>query len=414
MPVQFGGIGGSSTMVGGGIRRGKEKSKKKKKKKKKIIPENNDGGSSGKQYCDAISFKHVPHNTRLDTKDDSVKETLYSLTIAILNLDNEEMKKEITSINIKPPGALQQFACNPSAGPLLIVLLRVLTHSSSSIENDAATKIDQNDQKQIEKKLFDIRLGINTIEPRFQIGSFVEKLVYRILCWDCNVDNKSQKYVGDVIFGLSGEAHGSHLLECILRLAHDQLFHDILETGGFIQNKYLMEYVKHDVSNFVIQTLLCSIRTNDQAEQLINCLCCQIDDGYLLDKKNRRRGVLWRTVELSTKFKIGQKKLLESILKGFKIVLLPENEPNIESELTNTKLQINNDVTMTDCISDLISFSFPDKEGGKIGLDSSGVRTVYNLLRFSPKLCGGTLESICNYDSTKLEHLANDGLASRW
>ena len=113
-----------------GPQRGKLKSKKK--KKKKFIED----GSSVTNNASYSDYKLVG-NPRLDPMDQATKDCFNNLVFEMTQLDISCSELEKPS----DPGELQQFACNPSAGPLLIVLLRILTLQGSEISKDETKKM---------------------------------------------------------------------------------------------------------------------------------------------------------------------------------------------------------------------------------------------------------------------------------
>jgi len=406
---------------GGGIRRGKYKAKKKKKNKASIhasdSPKNNQSSAlaMGK-------VKRVVHS-RIDTSDEIIRECLYSFARALTNgnFDSKTFSLNQNNDNPTKPGELQELLCHPSAGPLFIVLLRVFTYLDH-FSNDPKYHIDEEqkyskeshdlEQDQIDnnKIISDFRLGIQPSEPKFSPSSMGEALVHIFLCWDKGSNDAEQKYASDVIYGLSGEQRGSHLLECILRICHDHLFQSIGTAGGFFQSDSFDEYSKHDVSNFVIQTFLYNIRTRSQVENAIKCIEPLIGNGYLLNPRNKRRGILWRTVEMSANYRIGQETILKNLRKGFSCI----KSGTESSGQTEDQDQDRTLMKLEHCIPELIGFVAPEKEGMRIQLDTAGTRTIYHLLRFVPRLCNETLSGIVNgFSAQELECIANDGLGSR-
>ena len=380
-----GGAGG--IMQSGGARRGKVKTKKKKKKNKSVMMA--DGVSSA-----ASSARYeLIENPRVNSKDHDVENCLHSFIYELTQLDlNESDDKETCS---SQPGELQQFACHPSAGPLLIVLLRILVNHSEEQNNGGKTlKTSDVDQEEANNNISNFRLGINATEPKYMEGSKADKFVKCLLCWE-NADSNQQEKAGDIIYGLSGETRGSHVVETILRTANDAFYDKFCEAGKFLQVDTFADYSRHEVSNFVIQTLLNTARTREQVQQLIKCAEGLINDGYLLDKKNQRRGVLFRVVEMAAKHRIGQETILKCIRKGF------------------GSLQSDGSLPIEDCITKLIDFHEPEEGKRFAELDAIGARTIYQLLRFVPRLCSGILDGIVTkYDVSELISMCNDGLAS--
>lgn len=279
-------------MVSGGTRRGKLKDKKKKKKKKAAEVE---GNGSVLNTASFSNYKIVT-DTRFDINDSSIHETFFSFMWELTGIDFKDAHKEQDN----EVGDLQQLTCNPSAGPLLIVLLRILTLSFSSIEikKKNLDDIGKNDEKDITE----FRLGIIPQQLYFDSGSYAEILAKQILCWDNTINDAiEQKQSGEIIYGLSGETRGSHMLEMLLRTSNDIFYEQICQAGRFLNRDAFVEYTEHDVSNFVIQTLLNTVRTRSQAESVIKCIEEIISNGYILDARNKRRGLFWRVCEMAGK-----------------------------------------------------------------------------------------------------------------
>ena len=375
------------TMESGGTRRGKVKSKKKKKKNKSVMTA--DGVSNNASHA---QYKKV-ENGRLDATDDGVKDCLYSFIYELTQLDLKSDEDEVS----QQPGELQQLASNPSAGPLLIVLLHILIQTSESSVSTAGKEEPETDQDKANKSISDFRLGIHAPPTQFSKGSPAEKLAKCLLCWDDSTeDGKQQEKAGDIVYGLSGETRGSHVVETLLRTSNDSFYESFCNAGKFFEPEAFADYAHHDVSNFIVQMVLNTARTREQVECLIKCVEGLINDGYVLDAKNRRRGIFWRAVEMSAKFRIGQETILKCMRKGFG-TLKSDGSPGVD-----------------ECVHQLINFRQPEEGKRFAELDAIGARTVYQLLRFVPRLCGDSLSGIvAKYDAAELESMCNDGLASR-
>ncbi|KAL3942150.1 MAG: hypothetical protein SGBAC_003612 [Bacillariaceae sp.] len=390
------GNGNENRVDSGAILRGRKKNKKKKKKKK---PE---GESSGIPHAGTMRVIYRT-SSRVDPKDFS--SSLEAMTNAVIG---ERLVKE--------PGELQQLASHPSAGPLLIVLLRVLTYSTEEGKKQwEALEADKGDT------LGDFRLGIVRQEPTFATGTLAHRMARQILCWD--EDAEKQSHAGEIIFGLSGEPRGSHLLESLLRLAPDEMHNNILECGGFF-TPAIQEYCEHNVSNFVVQTLLTTIRTKEQAESMLKVLEKVISSGLAVDGTTKRRGILWRTAELASKFRVGQDGILKSIRLGFAAInksavqeTPAKNEANEQEEDGKKKKKARKKATsveVKDCVKSLLGVQLPEKEGDRIILDATGARAVYHMLRFTPRLCEEVLKGCVDEHSVEeLVAIAKDGLGSR-
>jgi len=362
------------------LRRGKEKSKKKKKKKKDASSEDSQrGGNTG-----TIELVYQQKDSKFKT---SLLDPLQNILESIWD-DNSN-------------GGLQEMVCHPSAGPLLIISLRVLTYAyyldKDGWEEKSKT-VDEIDQ---------FRLGIVKPQLKFESQSPAHNFVKRILLLD------SPEKAGDVIYGMSGEIRGSHVLETLMRISSDDVYSLILEKGGFVTS--LAEYAEHDVSNFVVQALFTTVRNKDQAELLLKAVEKLITNGYVINAANKRVGVLWRALELAAKFRIQQESILKAIRIGSGLAINSAKEEITEPEGKKKKQrQKAFSIPLQDCIPRLLNLKKPVRDGDRVTLCVEGTRAVYHLLRFAPGLCGDVLEGITETISPyELELLAKDGLGSR-
>lgn len=373
------------------MRRGRVKEKKKKKNKK--------ADDSLSPHAGIMSIEYQSPSRLL--LDSSTEDGLTALTDTLCR----------SSPSAEGPGELQQMACHPSAGPLLIILLRVLTYSQAADKKTYQTGDSQN--------MADFRLAIPKPEPTFEDGSSAHKLAQRILCLQSN--ESKQQYAGDVIYGLSGEQRGSHLLETLLRISPDDFYSSILERGGFDKPTTMQEYVEHPVSNFVVQTLLATARTKEQAELLWSAVERTISTGYVLDSRNNRRGILWRAVEMAAKHGVCQQSILKAIRVGMGMSEKPQEEDDVkdisveDGKKRKKKRQKEMAIPMQECVTNLVGLKPPESDGGRVTLDAAGSRALHHLLRFEPRFCNDVLEGIVeNFTNEEVEFIAKDGLGSRW
>mmetsp|Transcript_55 Transcript_55/g.87 ORF Transcript_55/g.87 Transcript_55/m.87 type:complete len:754 (-) Transcript_55:49-2310(-) len=391
------GNGNENRVDSGAILRGRKKNKKKKKKKKP------DAESAGIPHAGTMRVIYRS-NSRVNPNEFS--SSLEAMANAVIG-----------ARELKEPGELQQLASHPSAGPLLIVLLRVLTYSTEEGKKQwEALEADKGDS------IADFRLGIARQEPTFATGTLAHRMACQILCWDKDADK--QPHAGDIIFGLSGEPRGSHLLETLLRLAPDEMHNSILQCGGFFNPTAMQEYCEHQVSNFVVQTLLTTIRTKEQAESMLKVAEKVISSGLAVDGTKKRRGILWRTVELASKFRVGQDGILKAVRLGFAAINKSapqepaENDANADQEEEGKKKKKQRkkatSVEVKDCVKGLLGVQIPEKEGDRLTLDATGARAVYHMLRFTPRLCEEVLKGcIGEHSVEELVAIAKDGLGSR-
>jgi hypothetical protein len=374
----------------GAVLRGRKKSKKKKKK-----PAPDDASKSAPH----AGTMRVVYRTNSRLNPDEFAPQLETLAYSLLG--------EPTGA----PGVLQQHACHPSAGPLLIILLRVLTYSSTE-----AREMVKNQTLDVNAAIADFRLGITRPEPAFQMGSVAHEMAKRLLCWNDSLEE--QKQVGDVIYGYSGEPRGSHILETLFRLCPDEMYNSIVKYGDLESPSSLQDYSEHNVSNFVVQTFLTTIRSKDQAERVLKAIEKVISCGLAVDPSKKRRGILWRTCELAAKYRVGQESLLKAVRMGFGSL----NESNADdTEKTETsegkkkkQRKKASALEIKDCIPLLINLKSAEADGGRADIDAAGARAVYQMLHFSPRLCEDVLKGILEgLSETEIEILAKDGLGSR-
>lgn len=358
---------------GNPFRRGKKKNKKK--KKKPPLPDSNATSTATRMV----------YLTNYDIRigDDAASQPV--LEQALL-----ELTTALSGDILQAPGALQELACHSSGGPLLSVLLRVLTYRKARAEWQP--KLSAWEDKVVNG--VNHHLGQLRPEPRFALQSPAHKLAERILCWDSNAGTQ-QKWAPDVIFGLAGEARGSHCLETLLQLSPNEFYADLLTVGDFLSTKTLKEYAEDSVSRFVVQTIVATVRDKEQAEKLLQALEPLVVDGFLLDPEKKLRSILWRMVETAAKFDVHQESLIKSIVVGF---------GDLNADVSN-KLQ--------PCIPLLLDIKKPDRDGDRLSLDVAGTRSVHYLLRFEPKLCKHTLSGIIDLPGEEIELLIKDGLGSR-
>jgi nucleolar protein 9 len=362
----MGGVELQTERPGQAIRRGKNKPKSKKKKKAPVE------STTPHTRMNYLSSSRIPSN------NSKIQKSLRKLTEAV------------SGSKVLPPGDLQKLACHPSGGPLLMLLLRVLTYAGADEEQRAHfQKMEQ------QSKAVDHHLGVIGQEPTFVLGSAAHALAERLICYKSG--NVEQPWATDVIYGLAGEPRASHVLETLMRLSPDEFYGSILEHGGFTTSATLDEYVQHDVSNFVVQTLLATLRNTDQVERMLSALEPLVSSGFVVESANRRRGILWRLVEMVSKFKVGQDLVLESIRKGF-------------ATLQGEKIPA---TSLAAVISSLLGLQIPEKDGERLQLDVEGTRTVYHLLRLEPQHCKVVLKGVLALSQQDFELLAKDGLGSR-
>ena len=453
----------------GNFRRGKDKNnKKKKKKKKKPAP-----GATGGRNQSLVMFQQFSYNSN-DTKH-KFDECLTELTnVLIENTSSQE---------------LQDLVCHPSAGPLFVTLLRVLclTSNEDGEENTKKKVVSPEEMVQMEHKYR--HLGIlPKNETKYKTGSLADKFVKAVLNFPDNKEDQEEgeetKSCGDVIYELSGEQTGSVFIETIMRTCDDPTFYTSFcheaqiipkqQTDNEKKEKgdgFIKDYLSHNVSNYVIQTLLATCPTKDLAESFLKILLpfvttpppdnnnkvAAVEGGQqehdddndtnndvvkkklpLLLQKNRR-GVLCRLAELCAKWRIGQETLLNGICIGFASVNTNKtttdsnsNTPGVEEEEGEKKggggkkrkrKKKKPTLPLHECIKKLLNSDIRStpannntsvQNEARISLDVNGARIIYHLLHFVPRLCENILDAlVTKMSKEELEKIATDGLGSR-
>jgi Pumilio-family RNA binding repeat len=310
----------------------------------------------------------------------------------------DTLTREISQAN--NTGVLQKFSSHPSAGPLVVVLLQTLTYVSCVDQS----VWQQNDSISRTQK----HLGLDLPQPKFQLDSAAHQLAKNILCWPDEDDGNDSNVASDVIYGLAGEPRGSHVLETLFWCSPGPFYDSILTNGSFFERATIEEYIDHPIGNFVIQTMLRTIQTKEQADRILKTILPFISSGSVIDAEKKRRGILWRTVELAARHRVGQDATLKAIRLGFASLQASKPEGNDATKKERRKAST---ISFPDCIVKVLDAK-KDEAAGRLTLDVMGARTVYNLLRFAPRLCESTIDGIVSYPTDVLIHFAKDGLAS--
>lgn len=324
----------------------------------------------------------------------------------------DQLVTAISGARVQPPGRLQELACHTSAGPLLMVLLRVLTYREVLLlakDDEEPPGLDStfptaNTSELVVAHAFSPtttttphhHLARLPTEPHFGERSPAQALAHRLLCWQISDDDSqteaaAQTHAGNVLYGLAGEPRGSHVLDTLLRLAPDTFYQSILAAGDFLSSQSLQEYVEHDVSNFVIQTILATTRTGSQAMAISDAL--QPHAWLILDASKRRRGILWRWAEMAVRFPECQDKVIQALSSALAV------------------WQSNGTVSHH-CAATLLGMK-DSPDGDRLILNVEGTRALHHLLRFQNRAARGVWESVLALSAGDLERLARDGLGSR-
>jgi len=435
------GMGGDwDTGVLGATRRGKLKDKKKKKKKKSGNTAAD--GTGGSSHQEATVMKVMKVVSELEAKDfrKDTDALLHEMVGIITFSDGNTQGSEVN-----PPGELQQNTCHPSAGPLLVQVLRLLSYRD--FHSQPVSKKKDNGKEPAP----DRRLGILPQEPTYSHESEAESLVHRLLCWDPTIANDNgnneseqaqakQPYAGEIIYGLSGEPRGSILLEAIFRCCPESFQDALCTAGGFYEEATLREYIQHGVSNFVVQAILTSFRNRDQVARMVKCLTAIVEDGSMLKGKtapsdsadneedsrskpnNRRMGIVWRAFEMcATKGSSqDQEQILSAMLRGFASISTVSDDADGQKseEKKRRKRSKAKGLSVEESIPRLLGL-MPgscdgEVDGKRLTLDAAGARALYHVLHFKERLRSDWVDGILNiYSREDLLSIANDGLGSR-
>ncbi|KAL7531406.1 hypothetical protein ACHAWF_003758, partial [Thalassiosira exigua] len=419
-------------------RRGKLKDKKKKKKKRGN--HTHEEGGNTPHVMTVMKEMKLVH----DLKSVSFKKDADALLIEMVGLLS--MMGANGGGGVCPPGELQQLTCHPSAGPLLVQMIRLLSY------RDGHTQLASK-KKDSAEILPNRRLCILPPEPKYAHGGHAESLVHRLLCWDSDIEidgdgsAPKQPYASDILYGLSGEPRGSILLETMFHCCPDSFHNDLCTVGGFYDEKALREYIEHGVSNFVVQVLLTTVRSREQMSKMVKCLCGIIEDGSILKGKpsqsndsktnagevagtrhrNCRMGIVWRAVEMCARGSSqDQEQILSALLRGFASTTTSSEdagtESNIGAEKKHKRRSKAKGLPVEECIPLLLGLSPGSCEGegefssdgSRLTLDPAGARALYHILQFKERLRTDWVRSIVRiYCQEDLVKLANDGLGSR-
>ena len=421
--------------VGGlaAARRGKLKDKKKKKKKKQ--PSGADGDSHSRQEVTTVKAMSMIPDLQSDKFDEDGKVLMQDLINVICLCDGNNRSDDG---KVPPPGELQQRSCHPSAGPLLIQIIRVLSY----LDEQSRQSLEKSKSNDIESAA-DRRLVILPREPQYDPGSDAELIVHKLLCWDPSISHNesdtgesanTQPYAGDVIYGLSGEPRGSVLLETILRCCPDSFHNELCQTGGFYVEETLREYAFHSVSNFVVQAVLNTVRKKSQAAKLIRCLCVMIEDGSILNFKggdgdspgnNKRMGIIWRGLEMCVlkSSSQDQEQIIHAMMRGYGSISSGCADNEVDDEVGGRKKRSRaKGLSAQECIPMLLglkpagtSVEEDSGYGYRLILDASGARALHHIFNFSERLRLEWVKGFMRvYGQEDLVKIANDGLGSRW
>jgi hypothetical protein len=424
-------------------RRGKLKEKKKKKKKPPAAAEGE--GSQSRQEVTTIKLLSMLPELKSDQFASDSKVLLKEMIDAISSTGGKKNSGGGGN-RVCPPGELQQRTCHPSAGPLLIQIIRILSHldeHSKQPSKKKSTKI------QLESTA-DRRLGVLSREPQYNSGSYAEALVHRLLCWDASVactessdgndgenavkDETKQPYAADIIYGLSGEPRGSILLETILRCCPDS-FHDaICNSGAFYDEETLREYANHSVSNFVVQAVLNTARSKSQVSKVVKCLTSIVEDGSILkftgddssgNGTNKRMGIVWRAMEMCCAMGSSQdqEQMIHALMRGYASISSTTDDNDVDNDGSKRKKRSKaKGLSAEECIPLLLALKPASVEDGggsdhgiRLVLDPAGARALHHIFHFSDRLRSDWVKGFVKvYGQGDLVRIANDGLGSRW
>ena len=161
-------------------------------------------------------------NSRIDKEDERIYNTLLDISNEITSWNyNDYLKiiKNTTQAHIIQVGQLQQLTTHSSAGPLIIILLQVLTYNENNNKKIWKNKFIDNEKSLIDNKQLK-HLGILRSEPYYTENSITHYIIKNILCWNDNSNDNdndnNNKLTNSIIYGLAGDLRGSHVLEIIV------------------------------------------------------------------------------------------------------------------------------------------------------------------------------------------------------
>ena len=383
-------------------RRGKVKSSKKKKKKADV---NHDQHDTSRNPLTEPRMMY-PSSSHWSLPTTEMMDMLHQFTTSLTAV----LPDESTTTTMVGPGPLQSWVCHTSAGPVITVLLQVWAYYEYAKEQDDTwdTLRQQQLQWEVRQTTPDRHICLQRPEPRYQVGSMTDTIIRRILCWRNDIEQ--QTYGSDVLYGYAGEPRGSHCLETILRIAPDTIHEQILTSCSIYDTATMREYIHDTVSNFVLQTMLQTIRTSEQARSILKAI--EPNMAFILDPINKRRWIAWRMVELAVTYTECQGIVIDMITNGF-TNLQQQSTNNTNTNAAGTPASDKVKRKLNKCINPLLNIIPPKQHGERVGVDIAGTRMVYYLLQYQTEFCSDTIKGIMELSPNDMELLIKDPFVSR-
>jgi hypothetical protein len=205
------------------------------------------------------------------------------------------------------------MACHPSAGPLYTLLLRALSADTGAEEEKDGGAAGHDEDEASSKTT-----TTTTTTIRFTVKSRAEH--YAVT----SIDYANPSSCGEKLRQLSRDLRGSLFLETLFRVCHDGLYATLLDRMGLLpaddnngdddDDDALTELVSHNVGNFVLQTVLTTLRSRQSAERFLKLILAEDNVSTRVREDKRRRGVLWRVAEAAATWAVGQETFCKRIL----------------------------------------------------------------------------------------------------
>ena len=236
---------------------------------------------------------------------------------------------------------LLDLCCNATSGPLIGIMIRVCAGTDGMEFTVQSSREDQ------------------------QLGRWKQQA---ILPHDHPIFQAIVSHVPTLVL----DRHGSRLLEELLKVSDSDSWQILRKHFPAVP-----DLIRDDIGNFGLQALLMTAPDSDCFKEILHQISPHMP--YLLDRSNRRLGIIWRLVGSSVRLNCHDHSLLKQI-KG-------DNK---------------------DFVSWLLHMK--PSENGRLSLDVNGARIVNCLLQYDTVDVG---KSISRLTAEDLENLAKDGMGSR-
>ncbi|CAM9849014.1 unnamed protein product [Choristocarpus tenellus] len=285
-----------------------------------------------------------------------------------------------------PETNLLSLACSTFGCPLLVMLLRVYAN-------------------------LDMDPAIGEF-PRLTDESLAMALVRRTLNWQ-GVERSAQ-----VVYAMSGEGTGSHLMEAIIWLSPDGFFGELYsrcfegrQGFGLVNCDYiwLYEYCEHGVSNFLVQACLQRVDDKAMATGMVEVLGGRAADLLAC----RRGGVLWRAAQACVRLGLGAK-TQAVFLAEIASAVIASKGVGVDTESHKSEKTTNAFQDAREWVPALLNPQLP-KPGGfdRLALNVTGARIVQNIVQFETSVAAPVVKAVASLPEATLAAVAKDNLGSR-